>query len=353
MCARAATTATSSIRIEAAAHPLGAELARGGARACARACAHRAQPLLAPRAGIARARIDDEAAKLDAATAARLQAAARGLEWRARIVLPAWTAMLETLEDRRGARGILPTGSRSRARRAATVDVGLERHWIDPTIPFAGEVLAAGAWRAHHLGDAARRRTRTPRTGRAPKMRTGAHHLPEPPRRASFGSPFDYAAQARIFIVGGRGARRCGRARGGDARIVPGQRAAARSACSPRCARFARSKAASPRPLAEQGIALYAQHVDRLDTGALVDLFRAEENACLLGTDALAGRRRRAGALACALSCSTRCPGRSPPSCTRRGARDSASIMTTCWRGCGSNRPSGGWSGARPTRAVS
>ena len=35
------------------------------------------------------------------------------------------------------------------------------------------------------------------------------------------------------------------------------------------------------------GITLYAQHVDRLDTGALVDLFRAEENACLLGTDAL------------------------------------------------------------------
>src|SRR5947208_7353629 len=27
--------------------------------------------------------------------------------------------------------------------------------------------------------------------------------------------------------------------------------------------------------------------MDQLDTGALVDLFRAEENACLLGTDAL------------------------------------------------------------------
>jgi ATP-dependent DNA helicase DinG len=40
-------------------------------------------------------------------------------------------------------------------------------------------------------------------------------------------------------------------------------------------------------PLADAGISLYAQHVDKLDTGALVDLFRAEENACLLGTDAL------------------------------------------------------------------
>src|ERR1700759_5739788 len=40
-------------------------------------------------------------------------------------------------------------------------------------------------------------------------------------------------------------------------------------------------------PLNDAGINLYAQHVDRLDTGALVDLFRAEENACLLGTDVL------------------------------------------------------------------
>src|SRR5258706_13749375 len=40
-------------------------------------------------------------------------------------------------------------------------------------------------------------------------------------------------------------------------------------------------------PLAEAGLTLYAQHVDALDTGTLVDLFRAEENSCLLGTDAL------------------------------------------------------------------
>jgi ATP-dependent DNA helicase DinG len=32
---------------------------------------------------------------------------------------------------------------------------------------------------------------------------------------------------------------------------------------------------------------LLAQHVDVLDTGTLVDIFRAEENSCLLGTDAV------------------------------------------------------------------
>src|SRR4029078_1820290 len=34
-------------------------------------------------------------------------------------------------------------------------------------------------------------------------------------------------------------------------------------------------------------LAIYAQHVDRLDAATLVDIFRAEEDACLLGTDAM------------------------------------------------------------------
>ncbi len=40
-------------------------------------------------------------------------------------------------------------------------------------------------------------------------------------------------------------------------------------------------------PLADRGMALYAQHVDPLEVGALVDIFRAEEDSCLLGTDAI------------------------------------------------------------------
>ena len=39
--------------------------------------------------------------------------------------------------------------------------------------------------------------------------------------------------------------------------------------------------------LDEAGIPLLAQHVDAIDTSTLVDIFRAEEDACLLGTDAV------------------------------------------------------------------
>jgi len=39
--------------------------------------------------------------------------------------------------------------------------------------------------------------------------------------------------------------------------------------------------------LARAGLPLYAQHVDPIDTGTLVDIFRDDASASLLGTDAL------------------------------------------------------------------
>jgi ATP-dependent DNA helicase DinG len=40
-------------------------------------------------------------------------------------------------------------------------------------------------------------------------------------------------------------------------------------------------------PLDAAGLPLLAQHLDGLDVGTLIDIFRAEEDACLLGTDAV------------------------------------------------------------------
>lgn len=39
--------------------------------------------------------------------------------------------------------------------------------------------------------------------------------------------------------------------------------------------------------LAREGLPIYAQHVDPIDTGTLVDIFRDDPHASLLGTDAL------------------------------------------------------------------
>ena len=109
--------------------------------------------------------------------------------------------------------------------------------------------------------------------------------MAEPPRRASFGSPFRYEEQSRIFIV--RDVARDPAALAGAYRelFLAAGGGALGLFTAVRTLKAVEAKIAAP--LADAGLTLYAQHVDRLDTGALVDLFRTEENACLLGTDAL------------------------------------------------------------------
>ncbi|MFN6941660.1 MAG: ATP-dependent DNA helicase [Parvibaculum sp.] len=233
-----------------------------------------------------RARLDDDAEDLDTATRIRMDAAARGIERRAGVLIPAWQSMLKSLG------GTTPeifvdwfSVERLSGRE---IDVGMHRHWRDPTIPFAGAVLEP----AHGvLITSATLRDQLPDEDIAEggwesaEIRTGISHLALPAKRAFMGSPFDYAAQARIFVVRDVG-------RDMDA-VAAAYRELFRAADGGALGLFTaihRLRAVHERiaaPLEESGLTLYAQHVDQLDTGTLVDIFRAERHACLLGTDAV------------------------------------------------------------------
>jgi ATP-dependent DNA helicase DinG len=273
--------------LEAEPHPLGEETLRAASE-LARALKRIVDPLTRL-SKLLRQRIDDKSASLEPYTKARLEAAARGLDRRAKLVLPAWTAMLETLENGE-IRDDFTDWFEIAREEARDYDVGFERHWVDPTVPLAKEILepAHGA-----LITSATLRDITPEVAgsegqywQSAEVRTGALHLAQPPRRATFDSPFRYQDQSRIFIVKdvprrdanalAAAMRELFLASGGGAL---GLFTAVRA--------LRETEARIAQPLADAGLSLYAQHVDRLDTGALVDLFRAEENACLLGTDAL------------------------------------------------------------------
>jgi len=234
-----------------------------------------------------RAQMNNKAAELEPHQRARIEAAARGLERRGRIILPAWMAMLEALQtgeiDDEFADWFEIVRDDGR-----DLDVGLERHWIDPTIPLANEVLA------HAHGALITSATLRDEAGdssdeidwQSAEVRTGAAHLPEPPKRASFGSPFSYAEQSRVFIVKDVERRELDQLAAAYRELFLAAGGGALGLFTAvRSLRAVESRIAGP--LADAGLTLYAQHVDRLDTGALVDLFRSEENSCLLGTDAL------------------------------------------------------------------
>jgi ATP-dependent DNA helicase DinG len=270
--------------LEAEPHPLGEDALRA-VTDLSRALTRIAEPLT-KLARLLRKKMDDKSATLEPYTRARLEAAARGLDRRAKLVLPAWAQMLETLQTGEISDDFTDWFEIAREE-GRDFDVGFERHWVDPTKPLAAEILepAHGAL----ITSATLRDTgedNLDQHWQSAEARTGALHLALPPRRASFGSPFKYEDQSRIFVVKDV-ARRDPEALAAAMRelFLASGGGALGLFTAVRALRDTEMRIVQP--LADAGIPLYAQHVDRLDTGALVDLFRAEENACLLGTDAL------------------------------------------------------------------
>jgi ATP-dependent DNA helicase DinG len=242
--------------------------------------------LALPMQGLVRAlhaKIEREAKDLDTATRGRLEAAIRGLERRLNGQVLPWRLMLQSLSQETPAQfvdwfEVERDDGRDR-------DVGFQRRWLDPTEPLAATVLrpAQGALvTSATLTDGS---DDVERAWGVATARSGAAHLPSA-TRASVPSPFDYPNQTRVFVVTDLG-------RDDAPRIASAVRelflAAGGGALGlfTAISRLRRVYHLIARDLEAAGLPLYAQHVDALDTGTLVDIFRAEEDACLLGTDAV------------------------------------------------------------------
>lgn len=231
------------------------------------------------------ARLDDEAEELDTATRIRIEAAVRGIERRAQLV-EGWIAMLKSLE--RGKEEAFVDWFAVERVAGRDNDVGMHRRWVDPTVPFAqallrhshGVVITSATLRDHGPERDEEADWRTA------EMRTGAQHLAMPAIRTSLASPFDYGARTRVFVV-------TDVRRDSHDQVAAAVRELFLAAGGGGLGLFTaiwRLRAVRKRiaaPLDEAGIPLLAQHVDAIDTPTLIDIFRGEEDACLLGTDAV------------------------------------------------------------------
>jgi ATP-dependent DNA helicase DinG len=245
------------------------------------------EQLLTPMAALGarlEAVLEESPGWLDTAARARLEGARSGLRLRAAVV-SSWIALLARLGGASDPDFVDWLAVERHEGRE--YDVGIRRHWLDPTRPLAEAVLS----RAHGvLITSATLRSRIatgPETGwRDCETRTGATHLPLPPHRFSAASPFDYAAQSRVLVV-------TDVKRGDIPALAGAYRALIDAAGGGTLGLFtaiSRLKAVHARiadALARSGLDVYAQHVDPVDAGTLVDIFRAEPHSSLLGTDAL------------------------------------------------------------------
>lgn len=222
--------------------------------------------------------LEDAPDWLDSQARARVEGAINGLKWR-RETLAAWGALLARIggpadEDFVDWLAVERVDGRE-------YDIAINRRWLDPTRPLADVVLkpAQGV-----LVTSA-----TLRGGdgwEAADQRTGAMHLDCGVERFEADSPFDYAAASEVLIVTDIRQGDIAALAGGYARLIE----AAEGGTLGLFTAIARLKAVHARiadRLARAGLPLLAQHVDPIDPGTLVDIFRDDPHASLLGTDAL------------------------------------------------------------------
>ncbi|MAM40874.1 MAG: helicase [Erythrobacter sp.] len=247
----------------------------------AQALAQLRTPLL-KLAGRLEAVLEDAPDWLDGQGRARIEGARHSLSWRIDLIA-AWEALLSRLGGPADPEFVdWLAVDRNDARE---FDVGLYRHWLDPMKPFAKVVLEP----AH--GVMLTSATLTDRDETGPDWphaisKSGAPHLELMPKTAQADSPFDYAGRAEVLIVTD--------IKRGDIPALAGAYARLIEACGGGVlglfTAIRRMRAVYGRiadRLAREGLPLYAQHVDPIDTGTLTDIFRDDARASLLGTDAL------------------------------------------------------------------
>lgn len=215
---------------------------------------------------------------LDGAGRARIEGARHSLAWRIDL-LAAWEALLDRLGGPADPEFVdWLAVERSEARE---FDVGIHRRWLDPMKPFARTVLegAHGVMiTSATLRDGANWDTAI--------ARSGAAALEIAPRLSSFDSPFDYAGQAEVLIVTDVPKGDVAALAGAYGRLIEASGGGVLGLFTAiRRLRVVYGRIADR--LARTGLPLYAQHVDPIDTGTLVDIFRDDPRASLLGTDAL------------------------------------------------------------------
>jgi ATP-dependent DNA helicase DinG len=241
-----------------------------------------------------KAKLESEADKLDSGQRGRIEGVARSLTNRCEVTLEAWRTMLRGLHNEADPAFVDWFGVERTFNREA--DVGMYRHYLDPTEPFVNSVIKpahgaviTSATLRDSLGvpqPANDEAEEAVADWNSAEARTGTRHLLAPAMRAAMASPFDYPAATKVLIV--RDVKR------DDAdQVAAAYRELFMASGGGALGLFTaigRLRAVHQRiapALEEANLPLYAQHVGGMDAATLVDIFRAEEHSCLLGTDAV------------------------------------------------------------------
>jgi len=241
------------------------------------------QPMTALANGL-RKKLNDQADTLEADMRRRIDALITTIGLRT-ATLGGWMGMLDTLQNAQTPEQFIDWMEIERIEGRA-YDVGMYRHWVDPMVPFAASMKP----HAHGIAvTSATLRDGTPdaeENWRVARDLSGLSHLTPHIHQEAFESPFDYPARTKVFVINDVKKDDLGQVSSAYAALFEAAGGGALGLFTAISRLRSVHEKIAPK-LEDKGLHLYAQHVDAIDNGTLVDIFRDDVNACLLGTDAV------------------------------------------------------------------
>jgi len=227
-------------------------------------------------------KLAEETETLSSDSRKRLDSVSSSLDRRLTSTVTPWIMMLESLQEDSINPEIVDWMEIERID-GKIIDVGLHRHFIDPTKALANALKPI----SHSITlTSATLKDSSGEDWDAAESLTGAQYLSDAPVRFSVPSPYNYAEQTRVFVVTDVKKTDMGQLAAAYQELFK----AAGGGALGLFTSIQRLRAVHKKilqPLTEDGITLYAQHIDGIDTGTLVDMFRDDVHSCLLGTDAV------------------------------------------------------------------
>ena len=236
-------------------------------------------------AAIMRKKINDHADTLESDTRKRLDAVQSALERRARLSIGTWISMLESLESAQRPKDLIDWMAVERIDGRA-VDIGHYCHFIDPMVPFS-QSLKPQVHGVIVTSATLRDKTDDPEENWAvARKRSGVEYLSSDPVQEAFKSPFDYKNRTKVIVINDVRKDSLEQVSSAYQSLFEASGGGAIGLFTA----ISRLRAVHDKiklPLNDKNLNLYAQHIDEMDAGTLVDIFRDDTHACLLGTDAI------------------------------------------------------------------
>ena len=227
--------------------------------------------------------LDEKAETLETPIRLRIESIIRSLTQRAYLTIQAWQSMLKTVTE-------APTSEfidwlEIERIQGRDIDIGMKRHWLDPTIPLNDKVFSPAHGVVITSATLKENATNSENNWVIANKRTGVNHIRTNLTKVDVESPFDYAEQTQVLIITDVNKNDVDQVAAAYRELFIASHGGALGLFTA----IQRLRAVYKKilyPLDQSGLKLYAQHVDGLSLSTLIDIFRMEENSSLLGTNA-------------------------------------------------------------------